>query len=217
MGPLGLLERGNVVMAQDGRDGDHTVAPVYQDQIHQEPGGAPVAVPEGVDVHQPPVGVGGQQDRVRGVLPFVQILYQPGHKARHLLRRGRDIFRAGDEHLALPVASGVLRVNAAVEQGVQVEYILLLELQGPAPGGLQHIVIGPGVAGGLVAVPDGLAAHGDTVLQEHLGLREGEGIALQGVGGISHADAEVGVQLLHLVRGEGAALPYSLGVCVNTV
>ncbi len=73
------------------------------------------------------------------------------------------------------------------------------------------------MAGGLVAVPDGLAAHGDTVLQEHLGLREGEGIALQGVGGMSHADAEVGVQLLHLVRGEGAALPYSLGVCVNTV
>ncbi|CAN4035759.1 peptidylprolyl isomerase, partial [Dysosmobacter welbionis] len=151
LGPLGLLERGNVVMAQDGRDGDHTVAPVHQDQIHQEPGGAPVAVLEGVNIHQPPVGVGGQQDRVHGVPPFVQLLHQPGHKARHLLRRGWDIFRAGDEHLAFPVASGVLRVNAAVEQGVQAEYILLPELQGPAPGGLQHIVIGPGVAGGLVA------------------------------------------------------------------
>ena len=204
-------------MAQDRRDGYHTVALIYQHQVHQQPGGAPVAILEGVDIHQPPVCVSRQQDRVGGLLPLVQILYQLGHLAGDLLRRGRDILGACDKHLPLPVAPGVLRVNTAIEQGVEAEDIFLAELQGAAPGGLQHIVIGPGVSRGLIAVPDGFPAHRDPVLQKHFCLGEGQGVALQGVGGVGGADPEIVIQFFYFIRRQGAPLPDSLGIYVDFI
>ena len=149
------------------------------------------------------------------LLPPVQILHQLGHLAGDLPGRGWNILGAGDKHLPPPVAAGVFRVNSPIKQGVEVEYILFPELQGAAPGGLQHIVIGPGVARGLEAIPDGLSAHGDPVFQVHCGLGKGQGVSLQGVGGVGGADPKVVVQLLHFVRRQGAALPDDLGVCVD--
>src|SRR5699024_12568764 len=50
--PLGLLEGSDIIVTQDRRDGDDTVALIHQDQIHQKPGGTSVAVLKRMDVHQ---------------------------------------------------------------------------------------------------------------------------------------------------------------------
>ena len=69
----------------------------------------------------------------------------------------------------------------------------------------------------ITSSPELYVKYLEMCIRDSLGLGEGEGITLQGVGGIGHADAEIGVQFLHLVRGEGAALPDRLGVCVDTL
>ena len=128
-----------------------------------------------------------------------------------------DVLRAGDKYLVLPVVPGMVRIDTAVEQGVKAENIFLPELQRPSSGDFQHIVVGPGVPRGFVAVPDGFTAYGDPILQKHLGLRESQGVALQCVGGVGGANAEIGVQFLHLIWGQRAVLSDDLRVSVNAV
>ena len=180
-------------MTQDRRDRCNTIPAVDQDQIHQKPGGSPVAVLEWMNVHQSPVGICGQNDRMQRIFFSVQLLHQRGHLNGDLLCHGRDILCAGDEHLPLPITPGMGRVNAAVEQSVQLKNILLAELQRTASGSLQHIIIRSGVAGGFIAIPDGLAAHRNAIFQKYFCLGQGERISLQGIGSVSCANAKIGV------------------------
>lgn len=186
-------DRRQVLAAQNRRDDGHRVARLEQGQVHQQPGGPAVAVHEGVDADQPIVQEGRVLDGVLLRPQAGNLLDEGGHQPFELARGGEDEVGPGDDDVLPAVVAGVGRIDAVVEELVQLQDVLFGDLL--AAGEFLQVVEGLGVADCLEVVPERFAADGDAVLDHHLGLGLGQAVSFQGVARPGQADAEVFPQL----------------------
>ena len=163
-----------------GADDGEREALLHEVEIHGEAADAAVAVDEGVDLGEAKVKIGGDLHGVTGgsgTIPSEEVVHVVGD----FERIGWDVAGAGDTHRHSAVATGPLVLDAAHDEGVE------LEKNGFGEDGLvgdetAEELEGCEVVPGFEVVFEGFAVDGEAAADDDLGLGECEGVALDGVG-----------------------------------
>lgn len=181
--PSAILHRNN-----DGRK-----PCAHEFQIHDEPGGSAVSIPEGVNDNQ----VGMHPDCPLHRVKSLSLTMIPIKKTLHAFTNMEVIRRSvpgtGDNDVAVPVATGLL-VDPTQDKLMQFLENALIKRDVLLHQAFQ-IDDRLGMVDGFEMMPQRFAANGHALLQHHLGLHQGQRVPLDGIGMVGVLDHHVLTQV----------------------
>lgn len=191
------------VVPQDNHEG---VAVLQEHAVHQQPRDPAVALEERVNANEPVVEDGGELDRPQLVRVRAEPLHQLNHSGLDFLWHRRHEVRSCDSYL--PGSVGSRRLVGSIEQYcVDLQDVRLFD----APlGQLLNVGDGRGVVPRLKDLPQALPARREALLDDHLGLPQGQRVPLNRVRVERVLNRHLTAQLPHYLgrqRPSGVQLP----------